>query len=413
MEFDCIIAGAGPAGLALASVLSPKHRVCVIDRGEIGTTSKSWASFRDLVGSLGLGDSIANSRIDKLEFGHYLGAKWVFTDTYCQLDERKLLGALIARSPNATFVSNFEVQGFSRDGQRVSVRGGGETYEAPLLIDCLGADSPIVREARLVSTYSSYPILGVTVDNVSFDPTKFVWEIMRTPDFDGLMIGGIMPYSEDRVQVHVFPYLDNSRMACEDLEKYLSEYLAYYPSLKDARVVCKTQGTILMGELKQDALDNVFFFGESGLWTPRFIGTGLNQILRDFGTVGNRLSELLESGRLSAADLSQVRFATMSKKSTHFLKCFEKIIFSLKDDPEKLNGFLQKINEAHPRFGECLMRNAFDAEILMKSWQKIHEHYSIAEITRILSKKDVLYLVEMGLEILEDSVLEKYRSHLA
>ena len=151
--FDVIIAGAGPAGLSLASVLSQNHKVCVFDKNKIGSTTKSWASFRDLIEKLDLGDSIINNRIEALEFGHYLGAKWVFKDIYCQLNEPKLLEIFTSRckKENITFISSFEINTFQKIENGVEICKGNDKFRAKLLIDCMGADSPIVKKFDLIS----------------------------------------------------------------------------------------------------------------------------------------------------------------------------------------------------------------------------------------------------------------------
>ena len=413
-NFDVIIAGAGPAGLSLASVLSQKHKVCIIDKNKIGTTTKSWASFKDLIKNLGLEKAIFNNKIEILEFSHYLGAKWIFKDIYCQLDEQKLLDIFIKRcnKKNINFISNFELKDFCRFDGKIQISNNKNKFNAKILIDCTGADSPIIKKYDLISKYSSYPILGFNVKNVDVDPKKFIWEIMKTPNYNELMIGGIMPYSKGYAQVHIFPYLKQSRVSYDFLESFLKDYFTYYPGLKNAKIISRSKGTILMGELKKNALDNIIFFGESALWTPRFIGTGFNQILRDYIHVANKISNLIITNRLSEKYLSQIKSLLQNKKTLHFLNCFEKIIFSLKNYPEKLNEFLIKINQADPCFGKCLMRNEFNLNVLKKSWKKIHEHFSIYEISQILSKKDILYLLEVGFELLEDSILEKYRLHL-
>ena len=46
-NFDCIIIGAGPAGLLLAKELSKKHKVLVLEKNNIGETNKNWLTYKD------------------------------------------------------------------------------------------------------------------------------------------------------------------------------------------------------------------------------------------------------------------------------------------------------------------------------------------------------------------------------
>lgn len=413
-KHETVIVGAGPAGLSLASVLSKENKVCVIEKGKIGATAKSWASARDLMKKLKLSHCIENNKIGTLEFKHFLGARWVFKDRYCQLNEAKLLKEFIRRcnKRNTTFVENFKFENFSRKKGKITIKARNKLLEAKLLIDCSGADSPIIRKFKLIGDYSSYPILGYNVKNVKVDPKKFIWEVMKTPGYHGIMVGGVIPYSDKLAQVHVFPYLKNKTQKSSTLKKYLKDYFKYYPWLKNAKIISKTEGTILMGELKKNALDNVFFFGEAAIWTPRFIGTGLNQILRDYEKVGKELNKLIKENRLSENFLSEIKPACQEKRMLHLLRCLENIVFSLKDDPKRLNGFLTALGESHPEFGKYLMRNKYNAKVLNRSWKRIHEHFSVFELMEMLPKKDILYLFELGAELIEDTVLAKYRKHL-
>ncbi|MBW2996456.1 FAD-dependent monooxygenase [Candidatus Woesearchaeota archaeon] len=411
--YDVIIIGAGPAGLSLASVLSQKNKVCILEKNKLGSTTKSWASFRDLMKKLELSQCIVNNKINVLEFKHFLGAKMIFKDIYCQLDESKLLKEFVKRcdKKNTTFIETCKVNNFSRKNKKVLIKIKDKILEAKLLVDCSGAESFIIKKFNLRDDYSSYPILGYNVKNVNIDPKKFIWEVMKTPRYKDVMIAGVMPYSDKAAQVHVFPYLKNKTQKVSSLNKYLKEYFKYYPGLKGAKIISKTQGTILMGELKKNALDNVFFFGESGLWTPRFIGTGLNEILRDYEKVGKELTKLIKENRLSEGVLSRIKPAIQEKRILHFLKCFENIVFSMRD-PKRLSSFLNGLDVFHPKFGKYLLRNKFDAKVLLKSWKRIHEHFSVLELIEALPKKDVLYLFELGAELIEDSILKKYRKEL-
>lgn len=413
-EFDVIIIGGGPAGLTLASVLSQNNKVCVIEKNKIGETTKSWGMFRDLARKLKIEHCVVNDKISTIEFGYFLGAKCIFKDAYCQLDEKKVLLEFKKRcnSKNAVFVENTEIRSFSRSNNKIIIKLDGQEINSDLLVDCSGASSHIVKRHNLVKDYSSNSILGYNVENIRIDPKKFIWEIIETPDYNEIMIAGIMPYSSTKAQVHIFPYLKNKKFPSGLAKEYLVEYLKSRPELESGEIISETKGDILMGELKKNALDNVFFFGESALWTPVFVGTGFNTILNDYEKVGKELNKLVEEKRLSEKYLSQIKPLTQDKRMVHFLKCFERVILSLKNKHKSFNEFFTKLDSAPQDFGKYFMRNKYNAEILKDTWKRIHEHFSIPELLKILPKKDILYLMELGTELLEDSILKKYRKHL-
>ncbi len=413
-DYDVIIVGGGISGLSLASVLGKGNKVCIIEKEKLGNTTKSWASFRDLIRKEKLQDCIINNKINTLEFRHFLGAKWIFNDKYCQLDEGKVLREFVNRckDENVKFIEKQEIDNYKKNKKEVKFKVNKRIIKGKLFIDCTGGDSPFIKKLNLLDNYSSYPIYGLSVKNVDVDHTRFVWEIMKTPRFKDLMIGGIMPYSDESAQVHVFPYLKDKKIKYSLLKKYLFDYFKYHPGLKKNEIIKETYGTIMMGLLKKNALDNVFFFGDSALWTPRFIGTGFNQILRDYKGVGKELNKLISEDRLDEETLSQIKPVLQEKKSYHLLNCFEKIVFSLKEEPEELNDFLIKIRGTHKKFGKYLMRNDFNSKIFKKSLKKIHEHFSVSQLFEMLPKKDIIYLLEFLGEFLEDNLFESYQKKL-
>ena len=96
MDFDIVIAGGGPSGLSIASELSKKYKVAVIERGKFGVTTKSWLSYYDRILKLGFPTSVVSHRFKKWHFD-YKDQSFAITDKYAVLDEKRVLAHWIEK----------------------------------------------------------------------------------------------------------------------------------------------------------------------------------------------------------------------------------------------------------------------------------------------------------------------------
>ena len=60
MDFDIIIAGAGPAGLSIAAELSKHFKVMIFDRRKIPFTTAAWFTYSERVKKHGLEKAVIN-----------------------------------------------------------------------------------------------------------------------------------------------------------------------------------------------------------------------------------------------------------------------------------------------------------------------------------------------------------------
>ena len=144
-----------------------------------------------------------------------------------------------------------------------------------------------------------------------------------------------------------------------------------------------------------------------------FAGTGFNMILFTYKKVASKISELIKSNELDEKKLSGIKDSILEPKMMHFLKSLEKIVFSIRDDPDKMNAFLNMIGKSDPKFGKYLLRSKFNINSIKKSWKNVHKFFTIGEIIKILPKKDILYLMELEMELIDDLLIEKYKKHFS
>ena len=151
-HFDCVIIGAGPAGLLLAKELSKKHNVLVLEKNRVGETNKNWVTYKDRWEKNGFPKSFIESEFKEWLIRTKYGGKrnqFIIKDNFICFNEHKFLnwlakeckkqGCIIEES--SAFIS------FKREGDSLLVN---KKYSTRLLIDCAGINSPIVKKYNLV-----------------------------------------------------------------------------------------------------------------------------------------------------------------------------------------------------------------------------------------------------------------------
>ena len=145
--YDIVIAGAGPAGLSLASKLSKNFKVLVFDKNKIPYSTAIWYSYADRVKKYGMEKAIDN----KCHSLYYKAVKEEHTMKDCcvVLDREKALDIWKqqALKNKAVIKPNQALKGFSKnpDGT-INVLTDKSKFKTKLLIDCTGIQSPILKK---------------------------------------------------------------------------------------------------------------------------------------------------------------------------------------------------------------------------------------------------------------------------
>lgn len=144
-EFDVIIAGAGPAGLATARALSQRdHRILVLEAQRLFQPKKVWLTFGEVARKHKLEDAV-RLWCDRGSLIYHTGGALTISrrDLVAVFDERKLLRLLADQMRNGRVVLRGEcpVMGFRRGEKRpndFSVRTPHGEFFCKVLVDASG-----------------------------------------------------------------------------------------------------------------------------------------------------------------------------------------------------------------------------------------------------------------------------------
>lgn len=313
--FDIIIAGGGPAGMSAAAELSKDFKVLVIEKKKPGTTQSTWYSYADRAKKYDLEEAVA-VRTNYIKFTaptveHFMRDNCVIFDhdkvLQIWMERAKSKGSLVRQE---AFVDYEKVD----EGVRVTTDKG--TYTAKLLIDSMGINSPIVQKNKLVKRKDAWVIYGAKMTNVDFE-NPYQLEYLPLNDEENTYIG-IHPHSETETNIYAFKGQKNTLGNPDDLKEKFDKAIAEIQP--NAKRVSTLRGTIVSGSLKKYALDNVIFFGSSGMLNPDGCGMGFNQILMKHQVFAEGIRDVMKTESLDKKSLHKVAMSLKDQETINFQK---------------------------------------------------------------------------------------------
>jgi flavin-dependent dehydrogenase len=395
-EYDVIIAGAGPAGLSIASELSNKYKVLIMEQGKIGKTNKSWLTYSDRLKKLGIPKSCVSGTFKKWYFSAG-GSEFVINDNYATVYPEKVLKywQSICVKNNASVIEHESFLSVRNLKKGVVVNG---KFKALLLIDCCGMNSPIVRQKKLVkdivylNCYGAHISATVQQDSYyAFNKKKNnVWDFVGVTKLEKNTYFVLdFVYSEDkRKLVHL---RNNFLGLCSNLDsnyKILDYKIDYYAT----------------GELKCHSFNNIYLFGDSSLFCPGFIGMGFNEILRQYKSVARHLDLCISKNMLAQKEL-ETPVSIIEDTDNTLFRIVSLIINALDADDAKL--LVESIRGIPNSKLKRLFRNTLIDDDIILVLKELISKVNIGKLIKNLPKRYVkLIIIELA-KLSEDLFIDE------
>jgi flavin-dependent dehydrogenase len=435
-DFDAIIVGGGPAGLAIASELSAHHKVLVLEKGEAGATDRFWFVPPDVLDEKTApfaygGVTRFLTRTYSMQSDDLVWrAKLFGPDTaYPYIRDREILNhwAGVVRDNGSQIVDHCPYHSHAVDDTGVHVASSLSSFRGRLLIDCSGFDSPIVRQYGFDRSnfywWSVYGAVGKHPKGIGSMQVGdyMMWQTFADADPGSLNDGKpVFEYEilDGETSFSLILYLRKVQVDRAAMREEFFRILRQEAStadFHDVEVQNERWGWYPSGGLNQQiAEERVAFAGDAACWTTP-CGWGMTFILENYRFFAEKIGECLAADTLDRESILTAshfrlhdRFEiTTDVVATHFLA---------NASTAELDKFIRLfMADIDPILCEKVFTLKVTQEELLEMCKAVLKRFSIAELCRLMPAIGVTNLLrEVGYftaDGLADTVRELFRAH--
>ena len=423
--YDVIIVGGGPAGLAVGSELSYNHKVLVIDKSVAGKTARSWFIPLDAIDEKVMPYTYNGvTRFITQTFG---GASIAWTtelfDRYPYVNEKTLLPHWVdvIKANGSEIIDECVYLDSNVGGGIATVETSKGSFQAKLLIDATGYNSPIVQKYKINrDAYYWWSVSG----SINKHPNGLngmkvgdymMWQTFKdtNANLNASMASGrpIFSYeilNEDTSFSFAF-YLRKEIVPKEVMDKEYMTLMRNEPAtanFHNAEITELKYGWYPSGALSQQlAEDNVVFIGDAGCWTTP-CGWGMTFILRNYRDFADKIGKLLDANALDKDSLLSVPHYETHEKYEVLLDTIVTHFLSVAT-ANQLDRFINLFNKIPKILCEKVFTLTITREEVHTMLKAMLAEFKVSELVSILPREDYLLVLDEVKYFAEDAVLDE------
>jgi 2-polyprenyl-6-methoxyphenol hydroxylase-like FAD-dependent oxidoreductase len=305
VDRDVVVLGAGISGLLLASELSRRFSVVVLEKEARVPNRKYWVTNQRSVDTNSELSHLVDSYLEHMDIiAHDLTSCRV-CGPFPMWDSDRLVDHFVGSitTSGGEIVTGARFYSYYYESDRVVLLAGDRKYRASLVVDCMGFSSPIVAAKNIFRIAGYYFLLGGRVPlKEPLEPIAFYnLALDRHPRY----IEVFPTRSGDAHATIIMPATslqDNRGMKQELIFALRQSHLSSHFETS-ARPNHIYGGIVPVGSLSRRSLNRFFIFGEAGQVNPAATATGFTRMLYIYKQTALALAECLEARRVSARDL--------------------------------------------------------------------------------------------------------------
>ena len=401
--FDCIIVGAGPAGLLLAKELSKMHKVLVIEKNKIGETNKNWLTYKDRWFKEKFPKTFIENEFKEwsVQMKHGKNSnQFIIKDNFICFNEHKFLSwlAKICLKQKCTIKDLTTFNSFIRKKDKLIIN---KTFTTNLLIDCTGIDSKIIKKYNLIDL-PIYINCFAYIGKFNHLKNTNYYCLYRNKNRHNYSSFGFTKIAPKLAQLQYFKYSNNR----PNLKKYKEEMLL---AQKDFRIpkhklVELKIASYPTGLLKKRELDHIILFGDAGFYSPSLNGMGFNEILKQYKKVAKHISNCIKNNLYLETNL---------KLPDNIADNINNLLFRLlgliiNDIPQDvLNEIFTVINKLSQSDIKKIMRNDVTDKETIKIFKLFFKYLDLNKLIKSIQKHHAKYILKTIFELNNDIITEE------